>query len=75
MHGHDFSGIYTTRPVYFDPQSFAEIKGIEFFWLVPIFSDEYEFIDHHGADAFESCLVDLDPNLARFDRSPIKCLC
>jgi hypothetical protein len=75
IRGYDFSGVYTTRPAYFEDKVFFEINGVEFFWLIPIFDREYDFINSHGADAFESCLVEEDPNLCRLDRLPVTCDC
>jgi hypothetical protein len=71
MRGYRFCGFYTSRPCYFDEASFENIEGVSFFWLIPIFEEEYDFIEKHGADAFESHLAEQDPNLCRFDRPPV----
>ena len=73
--GSDLTALYVTMPVYF-PDEFAAFAGgdgdVAIAWLVPITTDEADFISRHGWDAFEDKLVDQDPDLVDFRRSEMK---
>lgn len=69
--GFGYTGVYATNPVYFPRNCFDDISEARFLWLIPIFQNEYDFIDRFGAKSFESFLVDNDPDMSKFDRHPL----
>jgi len=48
------------------------VHETKFHWLIPIFSNEYNFISSNGYSDFETFLEFNDPNMAIFDRSPLE---
>lgn len=66
----EMTALYVTMPVYF-PDEFATYRGesdVVIAWLVPISSQEADYVASHGWDAFEDQLVDQDPDLVDFMR-------
>ncbi|WP_028103092.1 suppressor of fused domain protein [Pseudoduganella violaceinigra] len=75
LRDYDFVGIYTSPPCYFADDVFSELRDINFYWLIPIYEAEYQFIEEAGVHAFEACLERLDPDLSRFDREVLELFC
>ena len=69
--GHDYVGIYTTSPCYFPQELPERLKDIDLLWLIPIFQNEYEFIQKCGVNVFEEFLERNDPDLCVFNRMPL----
>ena len=40
-------------------------------WLIPIYPSEAEWIHDHGYDAFESMIIERDPDLLDWARPPM----
>ncbi|WP_426297758.1 suppressor of fused domain protein [Arthrobacter sp. R-11] len=72
--GSELTALYVTMPVCF-PDEFATCSGsdgdVVVAWLVPITTPEADFISRRGWDMFEDQLVEQDPDLINFQRSPI----
>ena len=71
MRGYKYEGFYTTLPLYFHEDMLNKISDTNFYWLMPIFPNEYDYIMAEGSLAFESFLEKNDPNMAIFDRNPL----
>jgi hypothetical protein len=68
---YQYEGVYTTTPKYFHEGMLDVVSGTSFYWLIPVFRNEYDFIRTEGKSKFESYLESNDPNLAVFDRNPL----
>jgi hypothetical protein len=70
--GSALTALYVTMPVYF-PDDFATFSGddgdVVVAWLVPISTQEADFVSRQGWDAFEDRLLEHDPDLVDFERS------
>ena len=68
------TALYAAAPVYL-PDSFSTLstKGttVVLTWLIPITTPEAEYVDSHGWNAFESLLVDENPDLTDPERRPL----
>lgn len=71
IENYNFVGIYTTNPCYFSEDAFSQALDVKFLWLIPIFQNEYEYIEKYGQYEFESYLALTDPDLSRFDGLPL----
>ena len=69
--GYDFTGVYTTKPCYFPDDVFDGLGGVSFFWVLPIYQNEYNYILEYGSDAFESYIEKHDPDMTNFNREPL----
>lgn len=69
--GSELTALYVTMPSYF-PVDFATYPSddgdIAIAWLVPITSNEANFVAKYGWDPFEDALVEQDPDLVDFHR-------
>src|SRR5438552_6204218 len=69
--------LYVGTLMYFgtDEESFNVLKldnlSVLFSWLFPIYPSEVEWIRDHGYDAFESMIVERDPDLMDLERPPM----
>lgn len=66
--------LYNSSPSYYEPEFHhlnVECVDIDFFWLIPIYRIEAEWIVKHGGDEFESLLEAQDPDLLDLTRSPL----
>src|SRR6266487_252131 len=74
LEGTTMSALYSTVPTYF-PDEFQLIEEgeepIDIGWLIPIYRSEATWIREHGYEAFESLLVEQDPDVMDFGRPPI----
>ncbi len=69
--GYDYTGVYATHPCYFPTDTFATITNTQYLWLIPIFQNEYEFIERAGVEDFERYLEKEDPDMTIFNREPL----
>ncbi len=66
--------LYNSPPSYYEPEFHhlnIECVDIDFFWLIPIYRIEAEWIVKHGGDEFESLLEAQDPDLLDLTRAPL----
>ena len=65
--------LYVGRPLY-QPAGFNPFEGetgrVVFWWLIPIYDAEAEFVDVEGWEAFEQLMWDLDVDPTDFARDP-----
>lgn len=70
----ELEALYVASPVYF-PDEFAAHQApgqtTIFAWLVPISASEARFVQEQGWEAFESRLVEQNPDLCNWDRPAI----
>ena len=71
----ELTALYSTMPVYL-PDEFASVQAehlgeVIFIWLIPIFSQEADYVRTHGANAFEERLALINPDLVDFSRASI----
>jgi hypothetical protein len=63
--------LYVGRPLY-QPAEFNPFEGddgrVVFWWLIPIYDVEAEFVDEEGWEAFEQLMWDLDVDPTDFSR-------
>jgi hypothetical protein len=69
------TAVYFALPVYW-PESFAVFqptggRGIQISWTIPVFESEASKIREHGWEAFETLLLEEDPDLLDLSRTPI----
>jgi hypothetical protein len=67
----NLTALYVTMPVYFSDEfaTFVSDDGeVVISWLVPISTQEADFVMRRGWDAFEDELVEQDPDLVDFAR-------
>ncbi|NOU86249.1 hypothetical protein GC102_10745 [Paenibacillus sp. LMG 31460] len=71
----DLEALYITSPVYFTDEFFTfdidNKTAIIQAWVIPITSQEADFIKKYGWDKFEDMLVDINPDLIDFNRLSI----
>jgi hypothetical protein len=74
MENTTMSSLYSAVPTYF-PDEFQIMRdaeeSIDVGWLIPIHRSEADWIKEHGWEAFESRLVELDPDVIDLTRPPI----
>jgi Suppressor of fused protein (SUFU) len=65
--------LYVGRPLYqpagFNPFDNGDVRVV-FWWLIPIYDIEAEFVEEHGWEAFEQLMWDLDVDPTDFTRDP-----
>lgn len=65
--------LYVGRPLY-QPAEFNPFDNgddrVAFFWLIPVYPEEAEFIEDEGWKAFEQVMWDLDADPTDFIRDP-----
>jgi Suppressor of fused protein (SUFU) len=65
--------LYVGRPLY-QPTGFNPFDGpggrVAFWWLIPIYDVEAEYIENEGWEAFEQLMWDLDVDPTDFTRNP-----
>lgn len=71
LRDYNYIGIYTADPVYFPDDTFSGLSDVKFLWLIPIYQNEYEFLDKFGAGGFEDYLEANDPDMTIFKRQPL----
>jgi len=66
----DTRSVYASVPVYY-PDGMSQFNGVAVCWLFAVFDSEAQYVKQRGWEAFESRLVDADPDLVDPGRSPV----
>jgi hypothetical protein len=68
--GTSFTAMYVANPVYF-PEEFAAHDQVAFAWLVPITTEEANFVATKGWPKFEDVLIRENPDLLDMHRQSV----
>ena len=77
VQGSRFTSLYAAVPVYYDVDFKSVVvengDSVAIVWLIPVTSDEAQFVVDRGWDQFEDELLKRDPDLMAMTREAIAC--